>query len=288
MRIALLVFPSLFDTHDIASASSSSWGQKLEPSILAMASDRPQDTNEFIYDNTPRDDIDLYLCSVYTRGWDEFCKFSTLVGRNKIIAGGYHPTARPIETLAYARKVVTGLCGNIEDIIESSTIGIIPGIQRPRLMRRDLINMKHMSQIYPDVRPGAIVGSSVSSTGCPYDCDFCATPGMSGRKMNAYPIELVERDVADLTKYGTKVVFIRDESFATHPEFEQAVKMYGTGNFEVLYSFGTAAALTEKKVKLLADNGWHSLCLGLEDVGVLPTVKIRAWQRLVSVVDGTV
>ena len=265
MRIGLLVFPTLYNTHSVESASSD-LGQRLEPSVLSLVSKRPGDTSEFIADNNPREGIDLYLCSVYTRGWAEFCAFSKKVGREKIIAGGYHPTARPLDTLLFARKVVTGLCGNIEEIIEMENGGVIQGKAIHRLMDRSLIIMEDMQQVYPDVMPHMNVGSSVSSVGCPYDCDFCATPQMSGRKMSAYDVELIDKDIADLKKYGTNVVFIRDESFATHPNFEQAVRAYGSAGFDVLYSFGTAAAMTEKKMKILADVGWHSLCLGLEDV----------------------
>lgn len=266
MRIALMVFPRLHDTHGAESASSD-LGQRLEPSVLALASKRLDDRNEFIADNEPREWVDLYLCSVYTRGWEEFRQFSIKVGRSKIIAGGYHPTARPMETLEYARKVVTGLCGNIEEIIEMPRGGVIPGKAAHRLMDRSLVDMKGMQQVYPDVMPGMGVGSSVSSVGCPYDCDFCATPQMSGRKMSAYDMELIDRDIADLKSHGTRAVFIRDESFATHPNFDQAVSAYGAAGFDVLYSFGTAAALNERKMRHLADCGWHSLCLGLEDVG---------------------
>ncbi len=265
MKIGLMVFPKLYDTHSVESKSSD-LGQRLEPSILSLASSREEDFNFFIADNNPRDDIDLYLCSIYTRGWQEFCEFSKKVGRNKIIDGGYHPTARPLDTLTYAKKVVTGLCGNIEEIIEMKNGGIIQGKAIHKLMDRSLIVMKDMQQVYPDVMPHMNVGSSVSSVGCPYDCDFCATPQMSGRKMTAYDMELIEKDIVDLKKYNTNVVFIRDESFATHPNFEQAVKAYGSAGFDVLYSFGTAAAMTEKKLKILRDNNWHSLCLGLEDV----------------------
>lgn len=265
MRIALLVFPTLYNTHSKESASSD-LGQRLEPSVLSLVSQRPGDTSEFIEDNIPRNGIDLYLCSIYTRGWEEFCEFSKKVGRDKIIAGGYHPTARPLDALVYARKVVTGLCGNIEEIIEHPHGGVIQGKAVHRLMNRNLIKMDDMQQVYPDVMPYMNVGSSVSSVGCPYDCDFCATPQMSGRKMTAYDTNLIEEDIQDLKKYNTNVVFIRDESFATHPNFDEAVQLYGNAGFDVLYSFGTAAALNEKKMRHLADNNWHSLCLGLEDV----------------------
>ncbi len=265
MKIGLLVFPTLYDTHNIDSAASD-LGQRLEPSVLSLGSQKNGDINIFIKDNLPRTDIDLYLCSVYTRGWEEFCEFSKKVGRDKIIAGGYHPTARPLDTLIYAKKVVIGLCGNIEEIIDFPNGGVMQGKNIHRLMDRSLINMEDMQQVYPDILPYMNVGSSVSSVGCPYDCDFCATPQMSGRKMSSFELEMVEKDIENLKKYNTNAIFIRDESFSTHPKFEDVVKLYGNAGFDVLYSFGTAATLTDKKIEILKNNNWHSLCLGLEDV----------------------
>ena len=43
MRIALLVFPSLYDTHGVDSAVSD-LGQRLVPSVFALTSTRPGDT----------------------------------------------------------------------------------------------------------------------------------------------------------------------------------------------------------------------------------------------------
>jgi len=266
MKIGLLVFPTLYDTHSEQSAASD-LGQRLEPSILSLVSRRPGDETVFVEDNRPREDIDLYLCSVYTRGWQEFTQFAARVGRDKIIAGGYHPTARPRETLVHAGTVVTGLCGNIEEILEKHPAGILAGKSEHRLMDRSLIKRSDMRQIYPDAMPGMMVGSSVSSVGCPYDCDFCATPLMSGRRMNAFPRDLIAKDIEDLRRENTQVLFVRDESFATHPDFDEVVSLYGSAGFDVLYSFGTAAAMTEKKVRHLAKNNWHSVCLGMEDVG---------------------
>ena len=104
MKIGLLVFPTLYNTHSKESAGSD-LGQRLEPSVLSLVSKRPGDTSVFVADNQPKEDIDLYLCSVYTRGWEEFVHFAKQVGRDKIIAGGYHPTARPLDTLIYAKKL---------------------------------------------------------------------------------------------------------------------------------------------------------------------------------------
>ncbi len=265
MNIGLCVFPRFTDTH---LGERTPYAQRLEPSVLYLAPESAGVRSVFIDDNRPRADVDLYLCSVYTRGWREFREFSRQVGRDRVVAGGYHPTAMPEACRPYAAKVVTGLCGDIEEILADPRQGVFAGKFSARRMRRDLVDMRRMCQVFPDVMPGMMTGSSNTSVGCPYDCDFCSTPTLSGRRMFAHPLEAVEADIADLKSYGTEVVFIRDESFATHPMFDEVVRMFGRADFKIPYSFGTGSAMTEAKIRLLAENGWHSLCFGLEDIGV--------------------
>lgn len=95
MKIGLLTFPRLTNTFSVGQPTL--LAQKLEPSVLYLSPSEGELV--FIEDNIPRSDIDLYLCSVYTRGYNEFVKFSRTVGRDKIVAGGYHPTAVPEEVL---------------------------------------------------------------------------------------------------------------------------------------------------------------------------------------------
>ena len=264
MKIGLLTFPRLTNTFSVGRPTL--MAQKLEPSVLYLSPS--QGELVFLEDNQPRNDIDLYLCSVYTRGYNEFIRFSKTVGRDKIIAGGYHPTAVPEEFLPYAHKVVTGYCDNIDQIIDGPP-GISKGSFGFTRMRRDLIDMKTMKQVYPDIYPDDISGSMVSSVGCPYDCDFCSTPSMSGRKMRTATLDYVAEEIDDLVSRGVTTVFIRDESFATHPMMAEVAPLF-KDKFEVLYSFGTSGVFAKRPelLKVLKDSGWHSLNLGLEDVGV--------------------
>lgn len=262
MKIALLTFPRLGNTFSENRATL--LAQRLEPSVLYL---NPTGDCVFIEDNQPQENIDLYLCSVYTRGWEEFKRFSAKVGRSKIIAGGYHPTACPEDTLEFAEKVVIGYCSNIDEIIQGP-VGVVKGKFGFTPMRRDLINMQYMRQVYPDIMPDEISGSMVTSVGCPYDCDFCSTPNMSGRKMQVSVNEYIEREIADLVSYNVSTVFIRDESFATHPKMREIAPLF-KNKFKTLYSFGTGAVMAQRPelIKCLVDNGWHSLNFGLEDIG---------------------
>ena len=210
----------------------------------------------------------MYLCSVYTRGWNEFRRFANKVGRDKIIAGGYHPTAMPDETLAYAHKVVTGYCGNIDAIVDAPQTGVFAGTFGFTAMRRDLIDQSSLCQVYPDIQPNYRVGSMVSSIGCPFDCSFCSTPQMSDRKMRLSPMDYVEQEIQDLVDRGVQSVFVRDESFATNPNLLAVAERFAK-KFEMVYSFGTGNVMGKRPemVKRLGELGWHSLNFGLEDVG---------------------
>ncbi len=264
MKFGLMTFPGLFN--HFYSANPTKLAQRLEPSVLYVA---PQlGESMFLPDNQPREDIDLYLCSVYTRGWNEFKKFASRVGRDRVIAGGYHPTALPEETLKHAHKVVPGYCKNIDDIIEGPE-GIVRGEFGFTSMRRDLVDMKSMRQVYPDITREDISGSMVSSVGCPYDCEFCSTPNMSGKKMRVSESEYVEREIEDLRSKGVTTVFIRDESFATNSRIKDFAPLF-KDKFRMVYSFGTGAVMAKRPdlVRALVESGWHSLNFGLEDIGV--------------------
>ena len=87
MKTGLLTFPALFNT--FYNGNKTDFAQRLEPSVLYVAPN--QGESVFIADNKPRNDVDIYLCSVYTRGWNEFRNFSLRVGKEKIIAGGHSP-----------------------------------------------------------------------------------------------------------------------------------------------------------------------------------------------------
>lgn len=264
MKIGLLTFPCLFDS--FFDGDDTEYHQILEPSVLYLAT-KSHDC-EFIYDNKPKEGIDLYLCSVYTRGYNEFVKFSAKVGSDKIIAGGYHATAIPEHFKGLADKVITGYCSNIDEIIEKPS-GQYVGKFGFSEMDRTLIDMKRMNQVYPDITDDDIKGSMVTSVGCPFNCEFCSTPNMSGRKMKVGEFDYVEKEIQNLLDHDVTTVFIRDESFATHPKIKEIATIF-KDKFRVLYSFGTLGVMGKKEetVRHLAECGWHSLNFGLEDIGV--------------------
>ena len=82
MKFGLMTFPGLFNSFYASKPTHLS--QRLEPSVLYVVPH--QGESVFLPQNEPQEDIDFYICSVYTRGWKEFKEFSKKDGRDKIIA----------------------------------------------------------------------------------------------------------------------------------------------------------------------------------------------------------
>ncbi len=86
----------------------------LEPSILNVLP--PGDNVEYSVKNRKFDDadVDMYLCSVYIAGMEEFRDWAMAHDTRKIVVGGYHPTMFPEKFLNFADKIVMGPCDDLE------------------------------------------------------------------------------------------------------------------------------------------------------------------------------
>ncbi|MBW3022669.1 radical SAM protein [Candidatus Woesearchaeota archaeon] len=95
----------------------------LEPSILNVL---PQGDNvEYCPDNSTQFDdnkVEMFLCSVYIAGMDEFKKWAAEHDTKKIIAGGYHPTMFPEDFVDFADKIVMGPCDDLEATLSQQNV----------------------------------------------------------------------------------------------------------------------------------------------------------------------
>jgi len=239
----------------------------LEPSILSVLPDG--DNVIYCSDNHDfnDDDVQLYLCSVYIAGLEEFKSWAQRHDKNKIVVGGYHPTSFPEDFKNDALKIVQGPCDNIYATINQ--IGqIVPGIcDYKRIPRYDLYDIKSNQQIIPDKKPKDLCTSINTSVGCPYKCDFCCSPIMCPTLVSK-PINLVWDEVSAIKAYHPKWIFIRDENFPLQKDWKERLKaVYSTG--ARIYLFASAnLLLNEDDVRYMADNGVYMVCLGLEDVTI--------------------
>ena len=94
----------------------------LEPSILNVL---PQGDNvEYSRINKRFNDseVEMYLCSVYISGMDEFREWAMQHDTRKIIVGGYHPTMFPEAFLNLADKIVMGPCDDLETTLAQNGV----------------------------------------------------------------------------------------------------------------------------------------------------------------------
>ena len=240
----------------------------LEPSVLTVVPDG--DNVEYILDyhkdKYKDEEVELYLCSIYITGMEDFIHWSKTHSKNKIIAGGYEPTINPEEFLPYADRVIIGPCDDFNETMKQEG-RIVKGITRNwRIPRYDLYDVRLNQQIIPDKKPKDIVTSINTSQGCPFRCDFCCSPLMCDHIMTK-PLSLVEEEVSYLSQYNPKFLFIRDENFPLQKDWREKLALIKNAGAKI-YLFASANLLTEANVQYMKENNVYMICLGLEDITV--------------------
>lgn len=239
----------------------------LEPSILTVMPSGDNVLHDISNSGDYKDeDVELYLCSVYISGIDEFRKWALGRDFNKIIVGGYQPTMTPDWFINDGHKIVVGLCDNLYETIKQEG-QIVKGIcTHDRLPRRDLYDViGYNQQIIPDKMKDEVVVSINTSNGCPMRCDFCCTPVMSN-KIESTPLDLIGREVLELAKYNPQYLFIRDENFTLQRDWkERLAHIHSILPNTKIYTFASANTLKESTVAFMAAHGVYMICLGLEE-----------------------
>jgi len=94
----------------------------LEPSIINVLP--PGKNVEYCSDNRVFDDseVEMYLCSVYISGMEEFKEWAMKHDTKKIIVGGYHPTMFPEDFLNFAEKIVIGPCDDLKETLNQKDV----------------------------------------------------------------------------------------------------------------------------------------------------------------------
>jgi radical SAM superfamily enzyme YgiQ (UPF0313 family) len=136
----------------------------------------------------------------------------------RVILGGIHPSAVPLEAIKHADSVVLGeaegVWGRVIDDFQAGGLkrfykGAKPDPEQILAPRRDVFESQ-----------GYFVKSTVqTSRGCPFGCDFCSVQRFFGTKFRFRSVHSVVDEVKALhTKF---VAFVDDNIAGSHPHAKQ-------------------------------------------------------------------
>jgi len=194
-----------------------------------------------------------------------------------IVVGGPHVTALPQQTLEHYTAIDTVVIGEGEETfmeliarIESgeSTRGLAGaawrgesgvhiGPQRERI--RDLDSLEPFHKYFP-------YNMILTSRGCPWQCTFCASNVIWGRKLSFHSIEYVLDTIATILAAGHRTITVKDDTFTSNrkrcTEICRAIRARGM-NF--LWSCDTRAdVLDEELLREMRLAGCQVISLGVE------------------------
>lgn len=111
----------------------------------------------------------------------------------------------------------------------------------------------------------------MTSRGCPYRCNFCASHKVNGREMRYHSIERVESDLRLLKeKYGAKTIVIQDDNFMGQGEEGrkralEIVKIIGKLKLTVVFQNSlTLISVKRELLEAMKNSGVTQLLLSVE------------------------
>lgn len=118
----------------------------------------------------------------------------------------------------------------------------------------------------------------ISSRGCPYQCIFCTTPRMFGRKVRfRQPAQVVDEIELIYRQYGFKQINVVDDTFTlNHPHATELCREVIRRNLPIQWSiFSRVDTLTPKLLDLMREAGCVRMLFGVESGNeqVLNTIK---------------
>ncbi len=206
-----------------------------------------------------------------------------------LVLGGIHPTLLPEESLkkSFIDLVIRGeaeipllnlVLGKAKAKIKGLSFKkgrkIIHNPPAPPLQNLDTLPFpaRHLLPLEKYITIGAQrppYATLTSSRGCPYNCSFCSTKAVSGRKFRARSPENVLAEIDHLVKnYGVREINIVDDNFTIDPQrVEKICKLLLKRNYDLILKNGNGVRidrLSYPLLRLMKKAGWYFLAFGIE------------------------
>jgi len=214
------------------------------------------------------------------------------------VMGGCHITALPLETMSACPSIDYGVIGEgettflelVKAIESGSGIERVDGVVHRRRgagkADGDRISVNRMRRLTPNLdsipfparhllpfdrytvlNERAIIGSIITSRGCPFNCIFCSSSLFYGRLYRARSPKNVVDEVEDLVqKYGLKYVeFIDDTMTVNKGRAESIAREIIKRRLDVSWGFGSRVDLVdEDMLRLFKRAGCDVFYMGIE------------------------
>ncbi|MBW6470037.1 MAG: TIGR04013 family B12-binding domain/radical SAM domain-containing protein [Methanosarcinaceae archaeon] len=184
----------------------------------------------------PKDGIMLYSF-VTKQAAFVFQEVSNSTTDSIYIAGGPHPSGAPEETLKYFDYVVIGegeetLPHLLRTLESGEDISLVKGIafkdpqgKMVQTGKRDHVDLNN----YPCFDYKTLLSPMEISRGCPWNCKYCQTPRLFGKKVRHRSID----SIVKCTKHYDDLRFTSSNAFAyggdgIHPRFDKVEKLLST------------------------------------------------------------
>lgn len=202
----------------------------------------------------------------------------------KVILGGLHVTARPLEASAHADAVVLGEG-------ELAWPAVIADLERGAL--RPVYDHRHESfdlALAPMPRfdlldPGRYNRLTVQTQrGCPWNCEFCAASVRLSPRFKVKPVDKVVAEIRRIKEIWPRpfIEFADDNTFVNKSHAKQLVRAVAREKIRWFTESDISLGDDPELLSLLADSGCAQVLIGLEtpQSGALAGVEMKAdWKR---------
>jgi len=111
----------------------------------------------------------------------------------------------------------------------------------------------------------------ITSRGCPFNCSFCSSPAIWGRKLRTHHISLIVKYLKDLrASLGSLFFSIRDDNFLANKKrvIELCKKISNEKLFFMFNLQGSAKFIDEETAHMLSLAGCNQVQMGIENLSV--------------------
>jgi anaerobic magnesium-protoporphyrin IX monomethyl ester cyclase len=236
-------------------------------------------------------------------------KIKKIDPKSIVVLGGIHPTVVPEEALSYdgvdvvvrgegeetlSEMVQLATCGkdysNIAGISLKKNGAIVHNPDRPMIQDLDTIPPFPYHLFEKDREKYPSFAGVITSRGCPYNCIFCSSRSVSGKKYRYFSVERVISEIKLLiNKYGQRTIWMMDDNIAGNRmrflQLLDAIKKAGLHKEANFYGSMRGDNLTDEILDKSKEANFQMIAFGMETGSELLMNLINKGETVKQVTD---